>query len=123
MTNSIQAGVGVASDKSSGYMICLADQPLMKAADYNEIIERFEVLVKHDPKSIVVPFYNGKKGNPVIFSAIHRDDILNHKEMEGCKEIVQLNKEHVYQVEMSHDHILQDVDTPEDYDRLLSVTS
>jgi len=122
MTTSIQVGVEAASADASGFMICLADQPLMKAVDYDHIIERFELLVKHDSKCIVVPFYNGMKGNPVIFSASYRDDILGHLEMEGCKNIIQANRDHVYQVEMFNDHILKDVDTPEDYEELLSVT-
>lgn len=120
MTTSIQAGVNAASRSATGYMICLADQPLMKADEYNEIMERFELLVKHDPKSIVVPFYEGQKGNPVIFSEVHREAILNHQEMEGCKQIVQTNKQHVYKVEMHSDHILRDVDTPEDYEGLVA---
>lgn len=120
MTTSIQAGVAVASDKATGYMICLADQPLMKKEDYNEIIERFELLVMHDAKSIVVPFYKGVKGNPVIFSAAYQDAILAHQNMEGCKEIVQANQQHVYRIGMSNDHILRDVDTPEDYEGLVS---
>ena len=40
--------------------------------------------------------------------------------MEGCKEIVQANKDHVYRIEMTNDNILRDVDTPGDYDELLS---
>ena len=120
MTTSIQAGVKAASDKAAGYMICLADQPLMKKEDYNEIIERFELLIKHDVKSIVVPMHNGIEGNPVIFSSAYRDAILNHQDMEGCKQIVQNNKQHVYRLEMSNDHVLRDVDTPEDYERLVS---
>lgn len=118
MTTSIQAGVRAADENTKGYMICLADQPLMTREDYNEIIERFELLIKHDPRSIVVPFYDGKKGNPVIFSSAYRDDILSHQKMEGCKEIVQANKEHVYLIEMNNDHVLRDVDTPEDYEAL-----
>lgn len=115
MTTSIQAGVSAASTFATGFMICLADQPLMTKEDYNEIIERFELLVKHDGKSIVVPMYEGKKGNPVIFSSAYRDAILAHQDMEGCKDIVQSHKQHVYRVDMGTDHVLRDVDTPEDY--------
>jgi len=115
MTTSIQAGVKAATESATGYIICLADQPLMKKEDYNEIITRFELLYKHDPKCIVVPFFEGVKGNPVIFSSAYRDAILNHKNMEGCKEIVQANQSNVYRIEMTNDHILRDVDTPTDF--------
>jgi len=120
MTTSIQAGVRAASTDASGYMICLADQPLTKKEDYNTIIERFELLIRHDSKSIIVPFYNGVKGNPVIFSSAYRNDILAHQKMEGCKKIVEANKQHVYMIEMMNDHILSDVDTPKDYEILVN---
>lgn len=120
MTTSIQAGVRASSAGTSGFMVCLADQPLMQASDYNEIIDRFELLIKHDPKCIVVPFYGDVKGNPVIFSSVYRAAIMTHQEMEGCKEIVHTNKEHVYQIEMTNDHILKDVDTPKDYKALVN---
>lgn len=120
MTTSIQKGVEAASSQASGYMICLADQPLMQRKEYDDIIDRFELLVRHDPKSIVVPFFDGKKGNPVIFSSVYRAAILAHREMEGCKEIVKTNKEHVYHIAMETDHILRDVDTPEDFEKLLA---
>ena len=120
MTTSIKAGVKAASYSAAGFMICLADQPLMEKQDYDEIIERFELLVKHDAKAIIVPMYNSMKGNPVIFSSIHRDAILAHQDMEGCKEIIQSNKQHVYRLKMYNDHILRDVDTPEDYEGLVS---
>lgn len=115
MTTSIQAGVKSASVNSDGYMICLADQPLMQAADYDEIIERFELIYSHDQRCIIVPIFEGHKGNPVIFSKAYRDDILGHQEMEGCKSIVMANQKHVYIIAMSNNHILRDVDTPEDY--------
>ena len=38
--------------------------------------------------------------------------------MEGCKEIVQSNKENVFVLEMSTDHVLSDIDYKEDYEEL-----
>lgn len=116
MTSSIQAGVQVAS--GDGYMICLGDQPKIEISTYNELIAAFQSSFAQNEGSIVLPFYDGKKGNPVIFSAIYREDILNHTEPEGCKEIVQANKHHLTKVDVSDSGILMDVDTREDYERL-----
>lgn len=120
MTTSIQAGVKEASQDASGYMICLSDQPLMTPRDYNKVIERFELLARHDAECIVVPFHEGKKGNPVIFSSCHKETILAHDEMHGCNQIVQSNKSHLYPIHMNHNHVLIDVDTPEDYEKIKS---
>jgi len=118
MTTSIQVGVAAASENATGYMICLADQPLITSEDYNLIIKAFENTYLLNEKCIIVPFFDQKKGNPVIFSAHYREVILTHKNMEGCKEIIQANKEHIVTIDMPNDHILRDVDTPEDYERL-----
>jgi len=99
-------------------MICLADQPLMTTEDYNRIIEAFEHSYASNEKCIVVPFFEGKKGNPVIFSQYYHEAILNHKNSEGCREIIQANKAHIVKINMPNDHILRDVDTPEDYEKL-----
>jgi molybdenum cofactor cytidylyltransferase len=68
----------------------------------------------------VLPFHDGKKGNPVIFSSFYRDQILKHKETEGCKEIVQQHRQHVVKVGITSPFVLQDVDTPSDYEKLKS---
>ena len=119
MTTTIQCGVRTASSDTSGYMICLGDMPRITTEEYNHLITKFSDGFNTDPKAILLPFYQGQKGNPVIFSSVYRDDILKHREMEGCKAIVQANSSHLIKVEMEKDHVLVDVDTPGDYEGLL----
>lgn len=114
MTTSIQKGVAAAT-ASNGYMICLGDQPTIKTEDYDQIIRAFDQAYAKDTKSIVVPFHEGKRGNPVIFSASYKTEILNHQNMEGCKGIIQENAQHIVRVSLSNAGILTDIDTPEDY--------
>ena len=118
MTTSIQKGVEAASPGAAGYMICMSDQPFMQAAEYDLLIQQFLKAFPQNPASIVVPFYQNRKGNPVIFSAQYRTAILEHQEMEGCKAIVQKNKPHLIRVDMPSDAIVRDIDTPEDYGKL-----
>ena len=96
-------------------MICLGDQPTIKTEDYDQIIRAFDQAYAKDTKSIVVPFHEGKRGNPVIFSASYKTEILNHQNMEGCKGIIQENAQHIVRVSLSNAGILTDIDTPEDY--------
>lgn len=108
MTSSIQAGVSAASPKN-GLMICLGDLPLIRTETLNQLILAF------DDQSIVVPTYQGQKGNPVIFPSSLRQAILDHKEPEGCKGVVQANKKLVKLIEVDDEGILKDVDTHEQY--------
>ncbi len=119
MTSSIQAGVAASLEEADGYMICLGDQPLIQTEDYDQIIEAFDKHLKDDLKVITLPTFDGKKGNPVLFSSHYKNDILNHQQPEGCKEIVQINKSHVVFRALKTSAILQDVDRPEDYEWLV----
>jgi molybdenum cofactor cytidylyltransferase len=115
MTSSIKAGVTAAQDKSDGYMICLGDQPTLTAATYKKILSTFSASISKNKASIIAPFYNGSKGNPVLFSSMYRQDILEHKEPEGCKKIIQSNANQLIKLEVDDESVLLDMDTPEKY--------
>ena len=122
MTSSIKRGIIGCNKESQGFMICLADMPLIKADEYNRIINSFNQHFPLDDLSIAIPFFDGDKGNPVIFSTRYREKILDHKEAEGCREIVKENIAHQVRVEMDNPHVLSDIDTKEDYTRLIAQT-
>ena len=94
-------------------MICLGDQPNIKTPTYDVLLDAFS----SNPAAIVLPFYQGEKGNPVILPKFFRADILAHEEPEGCKRIVQANKDLVIQVDVDDPGVLQDIDTKTDYER------
>jgi len=116
MTTSIQKGVEAA--RGSGYMICLADMFAITPTEYIKLQTFFDACIAKDEQCICIPRYNNEKGNPVIFSQYYKQPILKHAEMEGCKEIVQANKEHIHWIEMDSRNILQDLDYPEDYKKI-----
>ncbi|HRI20082.1 MAG TPA: nucleotidyltransferase family protein [Panacibacter sp.] len=116
MTTSIQHGVLQA--KGNGFMICLSDMVLITPHEYSLLNNCFGEQLMHNEKCICIPLYNKEKGNPVIFSSSYKQAILNHTGMEGCKEIVQENKEYIHFIEMNTPHILQDMDYPGDYEKL-----
>ena len=63
---------------------------------------------------IVVPVFQEKRGNPVLFSREFREKILQHKG-EGCRGILKEYPQCVMEVMMENDNVFRDVDTPEDY--------
>lgn len=116
MTSSIQTGVKSASKASNGYLICLSDMPFIEADDYNFILNSLS-----GEKEILLPFYQSKKGNPVCFSKHFRGEILDHQQLEGCREIVQNNNKNVRKISFNNDHILKDIDTIEAYKRTSNI--
>ena len=114
MTTSIQSGVKASSNESTGLMICLADMPFAETSDLNLLIQAFNDYRSTESSLIIVPVFQGKRGNPVLFSEVFRDKILTHKG-EGCREIVRQFPHYVKEISMENDNLLRDIDTPEDY--------
>lgn len=119
MTTSIQAGVRAASPEAAGFLICLSDLPLIEPEELNRLLAAFEQAARDDQRSIVVPTFEGRRGNPVLFAASYKPDLLRHQGLRGCKEIVEQNPRHVLDVAMTTDHVLRDVDTMDAYQRLI----
>jgi molybdenum cofactor cytidylyltransferase len=138
MTSSIRTGVRAATTDShatqvptvdnpgsgadhnlNGYMICLGDMVRITVKEYALLHQAFEDKVRSNAHCICQPIFNGQPGNPVIFSAAYRDTILQHREKDGCKGIIAAHADHVSLIDMPFDHILRDVDHPDEYSSLL----
>lgn len=117
MTSSIQAGVREA--KGNAYMICLSDMPFLNPSDYNAIIHYYQSAL-NTSKDILLPQFEGKRANPVIFNSCYKQAILNHKESNGCSGIVKRHTDRVIRFEVVNDHFVLDIDTLSDYQRLKS---
>ena len=117
MTTSIKSGVKEVSPDCDGYMICLADMPFINTSEINKLIHAYAQNRIKEKRLIVIPVYQGHRGNPVLFSTEFREDILEHKMEYGCKGVIMNNFESVKEIEMDDDSMLLDVDTLEDYQR------
>jgi len=118
LSTSVRIGVGAVSSEAAAIMIYLADQPLLETADVDRIIEAFAA-AKAEKKMIVVPFFKGERGNPVILDASLRDSILGIVGDVGCKGVIKRYPEKVYAIEMENDHVVRDVDDAQAYERLV----
>lgn len=123
MTSSIQAGIGEASPDSEGFMICLSDMPLIQAATYRALADVFFEKKRKDERVIVQPLFENTPGNPVIFSSFYKNELLALDFPEGCKPVVQANREFVMRVNTDTDAVLRDADTPEAFSLLKTTHS
>jgi len=117
LSTSVRTGVEAVSGQANGIMIYLADQPLLEPEDVNRIVAGFAA-AKEVNKSIVVPFFRGERGNPVILDASLRDSILGIVGDVGCKGVIKRYPEKVYAIEMENDHVVRDMDDVQAYQRL-----
>lgn len=109
--SSVHCGLEALTRPCDGVMICLTDQPLLTAQDIDVLIDAFG----RRSASILVPTYEGRRGNPIVLAYGHRAAILGGGRNLGCKRLIERNPELVTTVEMDTDHVVFDLDTPEDY--------
>lgn len=116
MLSSVQTGLGMLSPNTDAFLLALVDQPMVTTAVIDQLIAAWE---KGD-RGIIVPTFNGKSGHPVIISAGYIDDImqLDDSSPDGLRGFIQSHGRDVLEVPVATDAILEDIDSPADYERL-----
>jgi molybdenum cofactor cytidylyltransferase len=112
---SVHQGLAALSAPCAGVMVCLSDQPLLESADVDHIVRAF---INDCPRSVLVPTWQGHRGNPIVLAWEHRAEILSGGRNLGCKRLIQNNPDLVWTLPMPNDHCVFDLDSPEDYQRL-----
>lgn len=110
-SESIKLGI-LNSQFCDGYMFFVGDQPLIHKSDIKNLIKTFD----EDKSYIVMPKYNSKVGNPVIFPYDKREELLKLKNDEKGKKVLKSSNKIKY-VKVNED-TLYDIDTKEDYKRI-----
>ena len=111
MSGSLRLGLAAAGPEADAVIVALADQPFLRAATVDKLIEG----QLNSKASIVVPVYNGRRGNPVLFDRTIFPQIMKIRGDVGAKSIVEMNKDLVVEVTVPDEGVLIDLDTPQDY--------
>lgn len=112
---SVHAGMNADFGPCDGVMICLTDQPLLTPDDINLLITGF---AQRPAGSIVVPTWQGERGNPIVLAYEHRDTILAGEQNLGCRRLLDKQPQWIHRLEMPNAHVITDMDTPEAYQRI-----
>jgi len=114
--SSLQLGLAAAKNLDPTWlMVALADQPLLEADDLKDLM----AAVKHAPTGtqMLQPTVNGQPGNPVMFSDLVMQAILQTPHLGG-KEWRQQHPQQVLAWPSTNPHYCIDMDTPEDIAKL-----
>ena len=119
ISSSIKIGLKSISKKSEAFFISLGDMPNVNQNIYNKLIKsRFKYNKKlklQHKKEIIIPTFEGKNGNPILFSKFMKDKIMLVKNDLGASEIIKLNKEKILNVPLNNKSIFLDFDTPDSF--------
>jgi molybdenum cofactor cytidylyltransferase len=97
--NSLPAGI-------DGYLVVLGDMPFVPATVIDAMIAAFAPETGH---AIVVPVYQGRRGNPVLWSARFSGELRGLTGDQGAKRLMALHGDLVYELEVDTDSVLTDL--------------
>lgn len=95
------------SEHCPGWVIALADMPFVASESIAAVVQALE-----NGADIVVPTYQGKRGNPVGFSRKYLPQLLALTGDQGARNL--LNAYPVIEVPVNDIGILKDIDVPHD---------
>lgn len=111
--SSVQAALSaIHARRGDGLLIVPVDMPLVSPATIRRLLEVFPS--SHAP--VVRAVHAGRHGHPVIFSRTVFDDLRGADPAVGARSVVRARG--ALDVEVDDRGAVEDVDTPEDYERL-----
>lgn len=114
MAASVRAGRDALSPEASAAVIALCDYPLIAEATVACLIEGHQ---RHGGR-IIIPCHQGRRGHPPLFPRQVLDGLA---EPLTLRDLLHNNPDLVLQRDVSDGGILIDMDTPQDYQRIITV--
>lgn len=112
----IKAGVKEVKEKG-GYMFFCGDQPFIDFITINNLIHES----KRNMDKIIVPIFENRKGNPVIFPEKFRSDLLKLEGDIGGRHIIKTHNDEVVFFELEKEIFLKDIDNYEEYQEIIKM--
>lgn len=116
-TTSLQAGLRSLPEGLSGALLSPVDYPLVTPG---EIIPLLEAFHEQRDATIFLPVHRGRRGHPFLVAAQCFKAFLDLPDGEPGKGVVRALSDQVREVEVPSDAVLLDIDTPRDYQTVLS---
>jgi molybdenum cofactor cytidylyltransferase len=114
-SSSLQAGIGALPKDTAGVMFLLGDQPFIDAQLIDNLIAGF----RERSRRILLPTCDGQRGNPAVVPRHVFSSIAGITGDTGLRVLFPQLQGQVWEMETGDPGILLDIDTMEDYQRLL----
>lgn len=110
----LKLGVKAAIHAES-YMFLVGDQPFLTSEIINKLIGEYN----QRDSSIILPYYNGHRGMPMIISSLYKEELLDIVGDKGGRDIIRNNPSEVKKVYIEGKNLGIDIDTLDDLKKLL----
>lgn len=113
MLSSLQKAVATVGERSDAVLVVLADQPMVSP----QLIDRLLNAYADGWGDLLAPAYRGQRGNPVLIGRRYFQELLDLGRGKAPRHLLRRYQDKVRLVDVDSEAVLQDVDSPEDYER------
>ena len=114
LSTSLRAGVEALPANIDALFVCLGDMPDVTPVHLGRLAAAFD---PEEGRTICVPTFSGKRGNPVLWGAQYIAEMRELKGDVGAKHLIGEHEDAVCEVPMTDEGIFRDIDTPDDLKR------
>ena len=118
LLGSYQAGIRAlqAHPGLHGALLALVDQPHVPPSVYQALLQR----ANNKPQCVIRTSFQGRYGHPFYMPARLWDTLLRWPARQTMRDFLHAHRADLDEVQVESDAILHDLDTPQDYERLLA---
>jgi molybdenum cofactor cytidylyltransferase len=113
MLSSVRCGLRSLPETCKAVLLALGDQPAINHELIGELIHAF----REHGRSIVVPAHGKSRGHPMLFASHFCKEVLTYYDGIGLHGLLDAHPDEVFKIPVSNASVLEDMDTPEDYER------
>ena len=100
---------------ASTIVVAPGDQPSLTPSLIRQMLAAFHT----SGRGILVPVHQGRRGHPLVFTARFREELLTAYDGTGLRGLLQSHFAEIVEWPTPDGAVLEDLDTPEDYQRLV----
>ncbi|HEY6431463.1 MAG TPA: molybdopterin-binding/glycosyltransferase family 2 protein [Acetobacteraceae bacterium] len=108
LSASLKAGIAAVPPEAAAVVVCLGDMPLVTGRMIDRLLDTYD---PDEGRTIVLPTFRGKQGNPMLWDRRYFPEILQVIGDSGARFLLGKHLEQVAEVEMADDAVLRDFDT------------
>ncbi|GAP14696.1 uncharacterized MobA-related protein [Longilinea arvoryzae] len=114
MLYSLKLGIHKIINRCDAVMILLGDQPQVQQKIVEQIIQRFN----EKRSEIIIPSFRMRRGHPILIRQDLFPSILTYSDNGNLREFLASFNDKIDYVPVDSNSILEDIDSPEDYERI-----
>ena len=118
-TSSLKTGLARLPQECEGFLLFPVDFPLVSDNDIALLLEAFRA--EDEDAKVFIPSFAMKRGHPVLLAGDLRPELMNLGDDEPARKVILRDESRIRYVNVENPGVVEDMDTTEDYRRLLAL--